>query len=137
MGKGRVVVAMSGGVDSSLAAALLKEAGYEVIGITMRLWAEESPDLPPRRHPCCLTEDVNDARRVCHILGIPYYVLNFERQFRTWVVDYFCREYSDGRTPNPCLAYNQQIKFHFLLKKVLALGADYLATGHYARIDRS
>jgi len=137
MGKGRVVVAMSGGVDSSLAAALLKEAGYEVIGITMRLWAEESPDLPSRRRPCCLTEDVNDARRVCHILDVPYYVLNFERQFRTWVVDYFCREYSGGRTPNPCLACNQQIKFHFLLKKVLALGADYLATGHYARIDRS
>ncbi|MEE8472160.1 MAG: hypothetical protein V3S82_03210, partial [Dehalococcoidia bacterium] len=130
--KKRVVVAMSGGVDSSLAAGLLKEAGYEVIGITMRLWPEPE-DASPRR-PCCLTADVNDARRVCHVLDIPYYILNFEDLFRRHVVEQFCREYDRGRTPNPCLACNQEIKFRFLLNRVLALGADYLATGHYSRI---
>ena len=133
--KKRVVVAMSGGVDSSLAAGLLKEAGYEVIGITMRLWPE--PEDASLRRPCCLTADVNDARLVCHILDIPYYILDFEDLFRKHVVELFCREYDRGRTPNPCLACNQEIKFRFLLGRVLALGADYLATGHYSRIDRS
>jgi tRNA-specific 2-thiouridylase len=133
----RVVVALSGGVDSSVAAAILKREGYEVIGVTMRLWTEEggSSSSPHRR--CCSPEEVEDARRVCQILDIPFYVLNFEPQFQTCVVDYFCREYLQGRTPNPCLACNKWIKFDSLLNKALALGAEYLATGHYARIERS
>ncbi len=136
MSKGQVVVAMSGGVDSSVAAALLTEAGYEVIGVTMRLWPENQPDLPPLHRSCCSIEAIDDARRVCQILDIPYYVLNFEREFRTHVVNYFWQDYQRGRTPNPCLACNQWIKFRYLLQKVLALGANYLATGHYARIER-
>jgi len=126
---------MSGGVDSSLAAALLTEAGYDVIGITMGLWAEESTER--RRRICCSLEGVDDARRVCHNLGIPFYVLNFEPEFQNHVIDYFCQEYSRGRTPNPCLACNDKIKFELLLKMALASGADYLATGHYARIESS
>ena len=131
----RVFVAMSGGVDSSLAAALLTEAGYDVIGITLGLWAEEGPE--PRRRICCSLEGADDARRACHNLDIPFYMLNFEPEFQDHVIDYFCQEYSHGRTPNPCLACNDKIKFEFLLKMALASGADYLATGHYARIDHS
>jgi len=134
MSQTRVVVAMSGGVDSSVAAALLREAGYEVVGITMKLWAEESGNA--RRHTCCLTEDVNDARWVCQLLGIPHYVCSLEAEFQEYVVDYFCQEYSRGRTPNPCLACNHYMKFRFLMRKALSLDAQYLATGHYARIDR-
>ena len=129
----RVFVALSGGVDSSLAAALLTEAGYDVIGITLGLWAEQGPE--PRRRICCSLERADDARRVCHSLGIPFYVLNFEPEFEKHVIDYFCQEYSHGRTPNPCLVCNEKIKFEFLLKRALTLGADYLATGHYARTD--
>ena len=124
---------MSGGVDSSVAAAMLRDAGYDVVGITMKLWSEETDSA--RHHPCCLTEDVNDARWVCQLLGIPHYVCSLEAEFQKYVVDYFCQEYSRGRTPNPCLACNQHLKFHFLMKKALNLGAQYLATGHYARID--
>ena len=120
----RVFVAMSGGVDSSLAAALLTEAGYDVIGITMGLWAD-SP------------EGTDYAKQVCHDLGMPFHVLNFEPEFQNYVIDYFCEEYSRGRTPNPCLACNERVKFGLLLKKALELGADYLATGHYARINHS
>jgi len=127
----RVVVAMSGGVDSSVAAALLVERGYEVIGIMMRLWAEEGA-----ANRCCSPEAVEDARRVCQILDIPYYLVNCERAFKTHVLDYFVREYAGGRTPNPCLACNRRIKFGFLLKMALALGARHLATGHYARVQR-
>ena len=138
MGTGgkRVVVAMSGGVDSSVAAAILKKEGYEVIGVTMRLWSEGDGDSPAPHRRCCSVEEVEDARRVCQVLDIPFYVVNLETQFRTHVVDYFCREYLRGRTPNPCLACNRWIKFDSLLNKAMALGAEYLATGHYARIER-
>ena len=135
MTKGRVVVAMSGGVDSSVAALLLKEEGYEVIGVTMRLWTVERQDLPRLSKRCCSVEDVEDARRVCQIIGAPHYFLNFEREFKAHVVDYFCQEYDRGRTPHPCLACNDKIKFDFLLRRAMFLEADYIATGHYARIS--
>ena len=134
MSKGRVIVAMSGGVDSSVAALLLQEQGYEVIGVTLRLWTSERDDLSPLNRRCCSTEDVEDARRVCQAIGVPHYVLNLEREFQKHVVDYFCQEYERGRTPNPCLACNEKIKFDFLLRKATLLEADYIATGHHARI---
>lgn len=134
MTKQRVVVAMSGGVDSSVAAALMVRAGYDVIGITMRLWTIEREDLPATNRTCCGIEAVDDAQEVAQLLGIPYYPMNFERPFQTHVVDYFTQEYTRGRTPNPCLACNQYVKFDNLLAKAKALGADYLATGHYARV---
>ena len=129
MGRQRILVAMSGGVDSSVAAALLKERGYEVTGVTLRLWAEGEVE-----NRCCSSGAEEDARQVCHILGIPHYSLNFEREFKERVVNYFCEEYACGHTPNPCLPCNRYIRFGLLLKKALALGADYLATGHYARV---
>ncbi|MEK7214604.1 MAG: tRNA 2-thiouridine(34) synthase MnmA [Chloroflexota bacterium] len=132
--KQKVVVAMSGGVDSSVAAALLAEQGYEVVGITMRLWTEERDDLPGTNRTCCGVEAVDDDQAVAQMLNIPYYVLNFERSFKANVVDYFVGEYARGRTPNPCLACNQHVKFDHLLERANALGADYLATGHYARV---
>jgi tRNA-specific 2-thiouridylase len=134
MSKGRVIVAMSGGVDSSVAALLLKQQGYEVIGVTMRLWTVERDDLPRLSKRCCSVEDVEDARRVCQVIGAPHYVLNFEKEFQAHVVDYFVQEYDRGRTPHPCLACNDKIKFDFLLRRAMFLDADYIATGHYARI---
>jgi len=122
----RVVVAMSGGVDSSLAAAVLKEAGYEVSGAYMQLWADYSQD-----------DTSSNLEHTCQLLDIPLRKLNFETEFRNVVIDYFCHEYSLGRTPNPCITCNQHIKFGLLLDKVLEMGADYLATGHYARIEHS
>lgn len=137
MKRQRVAVAMSGGVDSSLSAALLQEAGYKVMGVSMQLWCEAKHNLSPSRPTCCSIEDINDARQVCYRLGIPFYVLNLEREFETLVVKRFCQEYSQGRTPNPCLLCNRYLKFDLLWQKVLSLGADYLATGHYARTDYS
>ena len=128
------MVAMSGGVDSSVAALLLKEQGYDVIGVTMRLWTVQRDDLPPLSRRCCSVEDVDDARRVCQVIGAPHYFLNFEREFQKHVVDYFVQEYERGRTPHPCLACNDKIKFDFLFRRATFLDADYIATGHHARI---
>jgi tRNA-specific 2-thiouridylase len=125
---------MSGGVDSSVAAALLQDQGYEVVGVTMRLWTQENPQAPRHHRRCCSVEDTEEARAACDRLGIRHYVLNFERQFASSVVDQFVQEYARGRTPNPCLSCNDQVKFRPLLAHALALGADYLATGHYVRL---
>jgi tRNA-specific 2-thiouridylase len=133
MSRERVVVAMSGGVDSSVAAYLLREQGYEVVGVTMRLWSEEVAAASRHNRQCCSVEDVLDARRVAQALDIPHYVLNFEKEFKAHVIDYFIREYSRGRTPHPCIACNDKIKFAFFLQRALTLDADWIATGHYAR----
>ena len=129
--KKRVVVAMSGGVDSSVAAALLKNDGYEVIGITMCFNLADSAGKKPH---CCGRQGIEDARRVAHKLGIKHYVINMRKSLEEKVIKDFCREYASGRTPNPCVRCNQFLKFDILLKKAQALDAQYLATGHYARI---
>jgi tRNA-specific 2-thiouridylase len=126
MSKPKVAVALSGGADSAAAALLLTEAACEVIGIHMRL--RESPDFD---------RQAQRAENISRILGIPYHQVDLQKEFESSVVDYFCREYQDGRTPNPCVACNRDIKFGLLLDKALSLGADYLATGHYARVERS
>jgi tRNA-specific 2-thiouridylase len=128
-----VVVAMSGGVDSSVAAALLKQRGFNVIGVTLQIWPS---DTPTEGQGCCSLDAVEDARRVANLLGIPHYVLNMREEFERSVIADFLEEYSRGRTPNPCIRCNEQVKFSALLRKAQALGADRLATGHYARIGR-
>jgi tRNA-specific 2-thiouridylase len=130
-----VVVAMSGGVDSSVAAALLVEQGYNCIGVMMRLWAEVSQG-EGSSNKCCSLESVNDARRVADQLGIPFYLINVEEPFKRNVVDFFIQGYSVGLTPNPCLACNRHIRFDYLLNYARRLGGDFLATGHYARTRR-
>jgi len=130
-----VAVAMSGGVDSSVAAALLSQAGYRVIGLTMRLWdMESSSESLGSVRRCCSTESVTQAQRVCDKLEIPHYVVDLRQEFRRWVVDDFVSEYFQGRTPNPCIRCNTFLKWQTLWKKAQGLGANYLATGHYARI---
>jgi len=127
---------MSGGVDSAVAAGLLAREGYDVVGVTMRLWAPEDPQAPRLHRRCCSVEDIDDARGAADVLGIPHYVVNLEREFASNVVDYFVSEYSQGRTPNPCLPCNEHVKFRALMERAEALEADFLATGHYARLAR-
>ncbi|UCG37869.1 MAG: tRNA 2-thiouridine(34) synthase MnmA, partial [bacterium] len=126
-----VLVAMSGGVDSSVAAAVLVEQGYRVVGVTMLLWPEE---VPGADEGCCGTAHLTDARAVCHALGIPHYTMDLKAQFLSDVVEPFVATYRAGRTPNPCILCNEHLKFRHLLSKARAVGADLLATGHYARI---
>jgi tRNA-specific 2-thiouridylase len=128
-----VVVAMSGGVDSSLAAALLVERGFNCIGVMMRLWSEQRPGVSSA-NKCCSLDSVDDARQVADKLGMPFYLINVEKRFKEKVVDPFVVGYADGLTPNPCLSCNRHIRFEYLLDYARKLGADYLATGHYARL---
>ncbi|NMA70288.1 MAG: tRNA 2-thiouridine(34) synthase MnmA [Desulfitobacterium sp.] len=130
--KKKVVVGMSGGVDSSIAAALLKEAGYEVIGITLQIWPSGGPDV---EGGCCSISAIDDARRVAHQLGIPHYVLNFRDIFQEKVIDYFTSSYLKGETPNPCIMCNRKVRWEDFLRKSRSLGADYFATGHYVKVS--
>lgn len=132
--KKTVVVGMSGGVDSSVAAWLLKEQGYHVIGVTMQIWQEQDACSVEQEGGCCGLSAVEDARRVADRLGIDYYVMNFRQEFQKYVIDYFVEEYRRGRTPNPCIACNRYVKWEALLHRSLEIGADYIATGHYARV---
>ncbi|MBC8098051.1 MAG: tRNA 2-thiouridine(34) synthase MnmA [Armatimonadetes bacterium] len=136
----RVVVAMSGGVDSSVAAALLVEQGYEVIGMMMRLWSEETVsegDACTTHNRCCTPDQMNDARRIADKLGIPFYVLDTKDVFRSTIVEYFIDQHRQALTPNPCIECNRHIRFTWLFDHAMALDADYLATGHYARITQA
>lgn len=132
---GRVAVAMSGGVDSSAAAALLVEQGYDVVGVHMKL--HDIPDAERRDRSCCSVDDALDARQACARLGIPFYVLDFQGLFKEAVIDYFVGQYAAGLTPNPCVMCNRQVKNAVLLERVREFGCQYLATGHYARVRRN
>ena len=129
----RVVVAMSGGVDSSVAAYLLKEEGHDVIGISLKVWDYDSKT---NGKTCCSFRDIEDARRVCDKIGVPFYAFDYQKEFRQKVIDPFISEYLNGRTPNPCILCNQQIKFGQLAREAEKLGASFLATGHHARVVR-
>uniref|UniRef100_UPI00402AD20C tRNA 2-thiouridine(34) synthase MnmA n=1 Tax=[Ruminococcus] torques TaxID=33039 RepID=UPI00402AD20C len=132
----KVVVGMSGGVDSSVAAYLLKEQGYDVIGVTMQIWQEEDVCTVEENGGCCGLSAVEDARRVAAALGIHYYVMNFREEFKKNVIDYFADSYVNGQTPNPCIACNRYVKWEALLKRSISIGADFIATGHYARVEQ-
>ena len=129
-----VCVAMSGGVDSSVVAAILKSKGHDVVGVTMQIWQESQTD--PRHAGCCSLGAVEDARRVAAVLDVPHYVVNFKDKFRETVIDEFIDEYAAGRTPNPCVTCNREVKFQELMRKARELGCEFLATGHYARVKR-
>ena len=132
--KEKVVVGMSGGVDSSVAAYLLKEQVYDVIGVTMQIWQDEEAAVQAENGGCCGLTAVEDARQVAQALRIPHYVMNFKKEFQEKVIDYFTEAYLKGCTPNPCIACNRYVKWESLLKRSMEIGADYIATGHYARI---
>ena len=134
MDKKTVVIGMSGGVDSSVAAYLLKKQGYNVIGVTMQIWQDKDPEALEKEGGCCSLSAVDDARMVANKLDIPFYVMNFKDTFQKNVIDYFVKEYGEGRTPNPCIACNRYVKFEELLRRSNALGAFYVSTGHYAKI---
>src|SRR5215218_10097442 len=130
----RIVVAMSGGVDSSVAAALLSEQGHDVVGLSMQLY-DQSDDR--QFGSCCTIDDLHDARRVAAAIGIPHYILNFEKQFQETVISNFVHEYAAGRTPLPCAHCNSDLKFATLLDRARGLGAEHVATGHYARVEQN
>ncbi len=134
MSKGKVMLGMSGGVDSSAAAAVLLEQGYDVVGVTLQIWPDQGEERQKTEGGCCSLSAVDDARRVADRLGIPYYVLNFKDIFQQKVINYFNHEYIMGRTPNPCIACNRFVKFEAMLQKAISMEMDYVATGHYARI---
>ena len=130
----RVLLGMSGGVDSSVAGYLLREQGYDVVGVTMKVWPQDC--VSRAEDKCCGPQAVADARSVAHALGIPHYVVDEVDQFERVVIDYFASEYQAGRTPNPCVMCNEKLKFGNLWSKAKALGCDYIATGHYAIIEQ-
>lgn len=134
MSKEKVVVGMSGGVDSSVAAYLLKEQGYDVVGVTMQIWQDEDIENQEENGGCCGLSAVDDARRVANAIDIPYYVMNFKEEFQDSVIDYFVDEYQKGNTPNPCIACNRYVKWESMLSRCLKIGAKYIATGHYAQV---
>lgn len=133
--KGRVLVAMSGGVDSSVAAVMLKEQGYDVVGITMQVWDYTECEIVEGAGTCCSSVDVDDARAVADRFDFPFYVMNCEAKFKAYVIDDFVHQYLEGRTPSPCVNCNTYLKFDHLIVKMKELGCDYLATGHYAAMD--